>query len=101
MSNARRDLFLKVMVVWLSLAACGEDVREPTVKTIPSDAQILYINQLKRGENSSQDPFPEPIPATEGSIEVNIVEFASLPDFNGEPAIMMLLVDEPGTGACL
>ena len=72
MSNARRYPFLKVIVVWLSLAACGGD--------------------------RSQEPFPEPIPTTEGSIEVNIVEFASLPDFNGEPALMMLLVDEPGTG---
>ena len=39
-----------------------------------------------------------PIPATEGVIKVNFVEFASLPDL-GEPmpARMMLLVDEPGT----
>ena len=72
MSNARRDLFLKAMLVWLSLAACKAD-------RIP-------------------EPFPDPIPATAGSIEVNIVEFTSLPDFNGEPASMMLLVDEPGTG---
>ena len=43
------------------------------------------------------DPFPTPIPATEGAIKVAFSEFASLPDVNGEAARMMLLVDEPGT----
>ena len=45
----------------------------------------------------SNDPFPAPIPATEGVIRVNVREFASLPDINGVAARMMLLVDEPGT----
>jgi glucose/arabinose dehydrogenase len=45
----------------------------------------------------SNDPFPTPIPATEGVIKVNVREFASLPDVNGIAARMMLLVDEPGT----
>jgi hypothetical protein len=43
------------------------------------------------------DPFAEPIPAVEGVIKVNFVEFASLPDVDGQAARMMLLVDEPGT----
>lgn len=43
------------------------------------------------------DPFPAPIPATEGVIRVRFVEFASIPDVGGEAARMMLLVDEPGT----
>ena len=43
------------------------------------------------------DPFPTPITASEGVIRVNFVEFASIPDLNGQPARMMLLVDEPGT----
>lgn len=43
------------------------------------------------------DPFPTPIPATEGVIRVSFVEFASIPDVDGEAARMMLLVDEPGT----
>ena len=43
------------------------------------------------------DPFPQPIAATDGVIRVNIAEFASLPDVGGEPARMMLLVNEPGT----
>jgi hypothetical protein len=43
------------------------------------------------------DPFPAPIPATDGVVKVAFTEFASLPDVNGEAARMMLLVDEPGT----
>jgi hypothetical protein len=43
------------------------------------------------------DPFPAPIPATEGVIRVNVTEFATVPDVGGEPARMMLMVHEPGT----
>ena len=43
------------------------------------------------------DPFPAPIPATEGVIRVNYQEFASLPDIDGVAARMMNLVTEPGT----
>lgn len=43
------------------------------------------------------DPFPTPIPAADGAITVEFVEFASIPDSDGQPARMMLLVDEPGT----
>ena len=46
----------------------------------------------------SNDPFSAPIPAAEGVITATVVEFASLPDVDGQPARMMLLVDEPGTG---
>jgi Glucose / Sorbosone dehydrogenase len=46
---------------------------------------------------SSNDPFPTPIQATEGVITVNFVEFATIPDISGEAPRMMLLVDEPGT----
>ena len=47
---------------------------------------------------TSDDPFPPPIPPADGVITVNVVEFASLPDVDGQAARMMLLVDEPGTG---
>ena len=47
---------------------------------------------------TSNDPFPLPIPATDGVITVNFVEFASLPDIDGNAPRMMLLVDEPETG---
>jgi len=46
---------------------------------------------------TTDDPFPEPIPATDGAVVVDFVELASLPDMDGRPARMMLLVDEPGT----
>ena len=47
---------------------------------------------------TTNDPFPSPIPSTNGVIRVDFVEFASLPDVDGAPARMMRLVDEPGTG---
>ena len=47
---------------------------------------------------TSNDPFPSPIPPTQGVIRVDFVEFASIPDIDGTPARMMRLVDEPGTG---
>ena len=46
---------------------------------------------------TTNDPFPTPVAAVEGVIEVDVVEFASLPDIDGQAARMMLLVDEPGT----
>ena len=47
---------------------------------------------------TTNDPFSSPISAADGAITVNIVEFASLPDVDGQPARMMLLLDESGTG---
>jgi hypothetical protein len=46
---------------------------------------------------TSSEPFPSPISATEGVTTVSIAEFASLPNVDGEAARMMHLVDEPGT----
>src|SRR2546426_5194568 len=46
---------------------------------------------------TSTQPFPTPIPATDRVVRVNFVEFASLPDIGGQPAQPMLLVDEPAT----
>lgn len=46
---------------------------------------------------TTNDPFPDPIPVSEGVIRVNVREFATLPDIDGVPARPMLLVDEPGT----
>jgi hypothetical protein len=43
------------------------------------------------------DPFPQPIAATDGVVRVGLVEFAALPDMAGEAARPTLLVDEPGT----
>jgi hypothetical protein len=46
---------------------------------------------------ATNDPFPTPIAANEGVIAVNFVDFATIPDIDGEAPRMMLLVDEPGT----
>jgi hypothetical protein len=43
------------------------------------------------------DPFPAPIAASEGVIQVGVRDFASLPDIDGIAARMMNLVHEPGT----
>ena len=43
---------------------------------------------------ASDDPFPDPIEATEGVIVVGYTEFATLPDVGGERARPMRLVDE-------
>jgi hypothetical protein len=46
---------------------------------------------------TTTDPFPEPIAATDGVVKVSFVEFASVPDIGSQAARMMLIVDEPGT----
>jgi hypothetical protein len=46
---------------------------------------------------TATDPFASPIAAVDGVIKVNVTEFASIPDVDGQAARMMLLVNEPGT----
>jgi glucose/arabinose dehydrogenase len=46
---------------------------------------------------STTDPFPTPIPATEGAITVSFREFAVVPDMDGLAPRMMAMVNEPGT----
>ena len=46
---------------------------------------------------TTTDPFPTPIRATEGVIRVDYREFARLPDIDSAAARMMLLATEPGT----
>ena len=38
---------------------------------------------MQRGQATSNDPFAAPIPAVDGLIMVDVVEFASLPDVDG------------------
>ena len=40
----------------------------------------------RSGPNGTRDPFPNPIPAEEGAIKVNFVEFATLPDVGANTA---------------
>lgn len=60
-------------------------------------AMALVVGLGATQTQTTDDPFPEPIAATEGVVTVKFVEFAKLPDVDGQPARMMLLVDEPGT----
>jgi hypothetical protein len=46
----------------------------------------------------TDDPFAQPIEAVEGIINVDFVEFASIPDVAGEVARPMILINESGTG---
>ena len=55
------------------------------------------IAALAAPQQLTLDPFPKPIETTAGVIAVNFVEFATIPDVNGEAPRMMHFVDEPGT----
>jgi hypothetical protein len=46
---------------------------------------------------STNDPFPNPIPPTDRVITVKFVEFATVPDAGGTAPRIMTMVSEPGT----
>ena len=62
-------------------------------------ALLLASSGLAQAPKATTNPFPEPIPAAEGVIQVQFTEFASLPDSPGQGSLtrMMLMIDEPGT----
>jgi hypothetical protein len=60
-------------------------------------AAAAWLMVSSSAAQTTADPFPQPIAAHENAIIVDFVEFASLPDIDGQAARMMLLVDEPGT----
>ena len=57
----------------------------------------MSIAALASAQQLTVDPFPTPIETTQGVIAVNFVEFATIPDVNGEAPRLMHFVDEPGT----
>ena len=59
-------------------------------------AAVVLAASAAAGQTTN-DPFPDPIPATDGVITVGAVEFASLPFVDDQAPRMMRLVDEPGT----
>jgi hypothetical protein len=61
-------------------------------------AAVSFFLATPAHAQTSNDPFSVAIPSADGAVSVNLVELAVLPDIDGEPARMMLLVDEPGTG---
>ncbi|MGH9201227.1 MAG: PQQ-dependent sugar dehydrogenase, partial [Vicinamibacterales bacterium] len=60
-------------------------------------ATLLVAASVAGQDAPTNNPFPTPIPTTEGVVTVRAVEFASIPEVGGQPARMMLLVDEPST----
>ncbi|REL37674.1 hypothetical protein DYD21_07775 [Rhodohalobacter sp. SW132] len=69
------------------------------MKTSISLLSLLFIIQfsLLHAQTTTNDPFPDPLIADEDVILVGAEEFAELPDYDGNPVRMMLMVDEPGT----
>jgi hypothetical protein len=60
-------------------------------------AMLLTPIAIAQDSQPTRDPFPTPIVASEGVINVRFVEFGAIPDSQGQTARPMLLVDEPGT----
>jgi Glucose / Sorbosone dehydrogenase len=59
-------------------------------------AALLLMHAPVDGQ-STNDPFPTPIPAADGVIVVKFRPFAAVPDMEGTAARTMTLVNEPGT----
>ncbi|SVE53374.1 uncharacterized protein METZ01_LOCUS506228, partial [marine metagenome] len=77
------------------------DARPQRKQLVMSMNRVFLVTLLSASSALAQetnDPFPEPISPTDGVIQVDFTEFASVPDIDGQPARMMLLSDEPGTG---
>src|SRR5688572_23405419 len=60
-------------------------------------AAVLLAAPAPASAQLSIDPFPTPIEATAGVINVDFVEFAAIPDAGNEAPRLMHLADEPGT----
>jgi hypothetical protein len=65
----------------------------------PLIVSFILLPGLSRSfaQELTVDPFPTPIETKQGVIAVNFVEFATLPDVNGEAPRMMHMVSEAGT----
>ena len=66
----------------------------PTTRAVLA---VLLAVACPAAAQTTNDPFPQPIPAADGVIRVRFAEFASMPDVDGEAARMMLLLDQPAT----
>jgi len=66
--------------------------------TIRAAAALLLAASPALAQQTTDNPFATPLEAVRDLVVVRAVEFAALPDYEGQPARPMLLVDEPGTG---
>jgi hypothetical protein len=89
-SCAARSL---VALLLISSAASAQQPQPQAPPTPPARGR----GPQPLGPNGTRDPFPNPIPADEGVIKVNFVEFATLPEVDGRVARPMLMSYEPGT----
>lgn len=67
-----------------------------TVAALLAAGTLLALPRHLLGQVTT-NPLPAPINQTDGIIVVDVVEFASIPNFDTLPARPMLIVDEPGT----
>ena len=67
------------------------------MSTIRPVVAALLIAGPVAAQETTNNPFPDPIPASEGMIVVGLEEFATLPDIDGAAARPMVLVDEPSS----
>src|SRR5215510_4605578 len=58
---------------------------------------LIVFALLFAQAQTTNDPFPAPIPATDRVITVKFQEFAAIPDFNGAAPRIMTMTYEPGT----
>jgi hypothetical protein len=58
---------------------------------------LVALIALRLAGDTSKNPYPAPINATDEVSVVKFAEFASIPFFGEEAPRLMLLVDEPGT----
>lgn len=58
---------------------------------------LPVMAQEREQEQSTDNPFPEPIEAEQGVIVVDVADHVTLPDLHGAPAQMRSLRHEPGT----
>lgn len=63
----------------------------------PGSVLAVLLAAVPAAAQTTNDPFPEPIGSGRETIVVGVAEFATVPDVDGIPARMMLMVDEPGT----
>ena len=61
-------------------------------------ALAVFVIASPAFAQTTDDPFPEPIESVADVITVDFVEFATIPDIDGQAARVMIMVDEPGTG---
>jgi len=60
-------------------------------------AAVALLATACSADAQTTSPFPEPV-NTSDPVIVDVIEFARVPDFEGDPARMMLLVEEPASG---